>query len=80
MPFLGLETHTFCYPDKCPKPVRLEETSNSPLASEFIIMDAKKYLPEISVEILWICYSKYPAVKYEAIVGCGFMSIMISSV
>ncbi len=26
----GTRTHTFCYPGRCPNPVRLEETSQSP--------------------------------------------------
>ncbi len=40
--FVGLEPqpHTFFYPGRYPKPVRVEETSNSCLASECIITDA----------------------------------------
>jgi hypothetical protein len=37
---MGLEPHTFCYPGRYPKPVMLEETPNSHLASEFIITNA----------------------------------------
>jgi hypothetical protein len=33
-------THIFCYPGRCSKPVRLEETSNSRLASVCNISDA----------------------------------------
>ncbi len=36
----GDRTHTFCYPGRCPMPVRLEETSNSRLASVCNISDA----------------------------------------
>jgi hypothetical protein len=40
MTFVGLEPHTFRYPDRFHKPVRLEETSNPRLVSESIITDA----------------------------------------
>jgi hypothetical protein len=40
---VGLEPHTFYYPGRCPKPVRLEETSNPHLASECIITDANTF-------------------------------------
>ncbi len=40
MPFVGLEPQTFFYPGGCPKPVGLEETSDSRLASEYIITHA----------------------------------------
>ncbi len=33
---MGLESHKFCYPGRCPGPVRLEETLNLRLASECI--------------------------------------------
>ncbi len=36
----GDRTHIFGYPCRCPKPVRLEETSNSRLASVCNISDA----------------------------------------
>jgi hypothetical protein len=36
---VGLESHTFCYLGRCPKPVRLDQTSNPPLGSEYIIID-----------------------------------------
>ena len=49
MPFVGLEPHTFCYPGRCPKPVRLEGTSHRRLASECIITDA-------NTPTLWTCY------------------------
>jgi len=39
MTFMGLESHTFCYPGRFPKPVRLQEISNPRLASEYIITD-----------------------------------------
>jgi hypothetical protein len=35
-----LESHTFWYPSRCHKPVRLEGISNPRLASECIITDA----------------------------------------
>jgi hypothetical protein len=38
--FVGLERHTFCHSGRRPKPVRLEETSDPRLASEYIITDA----------------------------------------
>ncbi len=41
---MGLELHTFYYLGRCPKPVRLEETSKSRLASECIIADANRSL------------------------------------
>jgi hypothetical protein len=37
-----LKLYTFCHPGKCVKPVRLEETSNPRLASEYIITNANK--------------------------------------
>jgi len=40
MNFVELEQHTFYYLGRCPKPVKLEETSNLRLASECIITDA----------------------------------------
>jgi hypothetical protein len=42
--FVGLELHTFCYPGRCPKPVRLEETSIPSLALECIIPDTNRYM------------------------------------
>ncbi len=42
MTFVGLEPHTFCYPGRCPKPVRLEETSNPRWTSEYIITDVNR--------------------------------------
>ncbi len=39
-PFVELERHTFSYPGRCPKPIRLEETANPRLASGCIIADA----------------------------------------
>ncbi len=44
MSFMGLEPHTFCYPDRCPEPVRLKEKSNHRLASECIIADVNRCL------------------------------------
>jgi len=44
MPFMGLESHTFCYPDRGPEPVRLEEKSNHRSESEFIIADVNRCL------------------------------------
>ncbi len=38
----GDRTHTFCYSGRYPQPVRLEETSNSRLASVCHISDANK--------------------------------------
>ncbi len=43
MPILGLEPHAFCFRDRRPKPVRLEETSNPRLVSECIIPDANTF-------------------------------------
>jgi hypothetical protein len=37
---MGLEPHTFYYPGRCPKSVRLEETSNPQLASKEIMIAA----------------------------------------
>ncbi len=42
-PFVGLEPLTFCYPRRCPKPIRVEETSNRHLASECIVIDANNF-------------------------------------
>jgi hypothetical protein len=45
-------THTFCYPGRCPQPVRLEETSNSRLASLYHISDANKDDNNIATHLL----------------------------
>lgn len=39
MSFVGLEPHTFCYLSRCLNAVRLEETTNLRLVSEWIITD-----------------------------------------
>jgi hypothetical protein len=51
MTFMELEPHTFCYPGRCPKPVRLEEISNARLASECIITDIEN-IPNQSIFLL----------------------------
>jgi hypothetical protein len=38
------EPHNFYYPGRCPKPVRLEETCKSRLASEYFLTDANRSL------------------------------------
>ncbi len=51
MNFVGLASHIFCYPGRCPKPVTLEETSHSRLASEYIITDANsKFKLKLNIE------------------------------
>ena len=32
----GTRTHTFCYPGRCPRPVRLERTTQSPMSVDDI--------------------------------------------
>ncbi len=39
---MGLKPCSFWYPGRCPKPVRLEETSNPRLASELEMCGTKK--------------------------------------
>jgi hypothetical protein len=36
---VGLEPHTFKYSERCHKPVRLDQTSSSRLASEMYYLD-----------------------------------------
>jgi hypothetical protein len=50
--FVGLELHIFCYPGRCPKLVRLEETSNLRLASECIITDTNMTISPFSSTVL----------------------------
>ncbi len=45
----GDRTHTFCYPGRCPKTVRLEETSSSRLASICNISGANSYVEHAKI-------------------------------
>jgi len=54
MTLMELESHTFCYPGRHAKPVRLEETSNIRLASECIITDIENIPNQITLLLLKI--------------------------